>query len=165
MEDELKKQIKDHISKILEDGISENNLKMLGDLIDIHKDVANEEYWQEKEDYMRTRYRNDGRYNDYGPDYRGGYGARSRDGRGRYMSRGNYRGEEMLDEMVEYYREYLECLEDMARGNYGAEDGTMKSLDNMLKSATEFIEMLKKDASSEEEMDLIRKYTKKMSEM
>lgn len=35
----------------------------------------------------------------------------------------------------------------------------------MLKSVVKFIEMLKNDASSQEEIDLIQKYSKKISEM
>ena len=41
----------------------------------------------------------------------------------------------------------------------------MKSLDYMLQSVAQFIEMLKQDASSQEEMELIQKYTRQISEM
>ena len=41
----------------------------------------------------------------------------------------------------------------------------MKSLDYMLKSVVQFIEMLKEDASSQEEMQLIQKYTREISDM
>ena len=51
------------------------------------------------------------------------------------------------------------------RGNYGAKDGTMKSLEYMLQSVTEFLEMLKQDANSQEEMQLIQEYTRHISEM
>ena len=53
----------------------------------------------------------------------------------------------------------------MNRGNYGAKDDTMKSLEYMLESVVDFVEMLKKDTNSQEEMDLIRKYTREISEM
>ena len=35
----------------------------------------------------------------------------------------------------------------------------------MLESVVEFVEMLKEDASSQEEVQLIKKYTKQISEM
>ena len=35
----------------------------------------------------------------------------------------------------------------------------------MLQSVTQFIEMLKQDAGSQEEMELIKKYTREISEM
>ena len=157
---DLKKQVKEKvdeiIAQIVEEGIDKNNLESLGELIDIHKDLANEEYWDIKKEVMSMNYR------EYGEEYSEGYGARGRgrrrDSRGRYMERGrgrgrgNYRGEDMIDEMYENYQEYSEGREEYNRGNYGAYSTTMKSLDYMLQSVVEFIEMLKKDAGSQEEM-------------
>lgn len=163
---DLKKQVKEKvdeiIAQIVEEGIDKNNLESLGELIDIHKDLANEEYWDVKKEVMSMNYR------DYDEEY-GNYGRRRRDSRGRYMARGrgrgNYRGEEMIDEMDEHYKNYSEGREEYNRGNYGAHSATMKSLDYMLQSVVEFIEMLKKDASSQEEVELIKKYTREISEM
>lgn len=165
---DLKKQVKEKvdeiIAQIVEEGIDKNNLESLGELIDIHKDLANEEYWDVKKEVMSMNYR------DYDEEY-GNYGRRRRDSRGRYMERGrgrgrgNYRGEDMIDEMYENYQEYSEGREEYNRGNYGAHSTTMKSLDYMLQSVVEFIEMLKKDAGSQEEMELIKKYTREISEM
>lgn len=163
---DLKKQVKEKvdeiIAQIVEEGIDKNNLESLGELIDIHKDLANEEYWDVKKEVMSMNYR------DYDEEY-GNYGRRRRDSRGRYMARGrgrgNYRGEEMIDEMDEHYKNYSEGREEYNRGNYGAHSTTMKSLDYMLQSVVEFIEMLKKDAGSQEEVELIKKYTREISEM
>lgn len=165
---DLKKQVKEKvdeiIAQIVEEGIDKNNLESLGELIDIHKDLANEEYWDVKKEVMSMNYR------DYDEEY-GNHGRRRRDSRGRYMERGrergrgNYRGEDMIDEMYENYQEYSEGREEYNRGNYGAHSTTMKSLDYMLQSVVEFIEMLKKDAGSQEEMELIKKYTREISEM
>ena len=41
----------------------------------------------------------------------------------------------------------------------------MKSLEYMLESVTAFIEMLQHDAGSQEEVDMIKHYTRKISEM
>ena len=111
------------------------------------------------------RYREYGEYGNYGNEY----GRRSRDSRGRYTARGQgsrrYRGDDMMDEMYRGYHEYSEGKEEMNMGNYGAKNDTMKSLDYMLQSVVEFIEMLKKDAGSQEEVELIQEYTRHISEM
>ena len=150
------------IEDILHDGINESNLDMLGKLVDIHTDVANEEYWCTKEENLMYR---DDRYNDY-PSMN--YGARRRDSRGRYMDSGHdrhYRGHDTIDDMYDYYSRYMDNREEMDRGTYGAKEDTMKSLEYMLESVVNFVEMLKKDVTSQDEMDLIRKYTRKISEM
>ena len=104
-----------------------------------------------------------GEYGNYGNE---GYGARRRDSRGRYMARGRtYRGDEPMEEMYEKYQEYSEGREQYNRGNYGAKEGAMKSLEYMLESAVDFFEMLKQEASSQEEVQMIKHYAKKISEM
>lgn len=161
------------INNVLEKGIGADNLDMLGKVVDIHKDIANECYWEEKEDYMRYSMGNYGR-EDYGRsyvrrNYGEDYGRRRRDSRGRYMERGvdaKYRGEEAMDEMYQNYQDYSEGKEEYNRnGNYGAKDDSMKSLDYMMKSVVKFINMLEEDADSPEEMQLIKKYTRQISEM
>lgn len=151
------------IEDILESGINENNIDMLGKVVDIHKDMANEEYWCIKEENMMYR---DNRYNDY-PSMNYG-GGRRRDSRGRYMENPRdrrYRGHDMIDKMYDTYSTYMGDKEEINRGNYGAKDDTMKSLEYMLQSAYDFICMLSDDANSQEEVDLIQRYTRKMSEI
>lgn len=163
-------QVEEKIKLILEDGIQIDNLETLGELVDIHKDVCNEVYWKKKEEVMDMNYnRGYGEYGNYG-EYEGygNYGRRRRDSRGRYMRRGvdsKYQGHEMLEDMRESYNDYSEGREAYNRGNYGAKNDTMKSLDYMLQSVVQFVEMLKQDATSQEEMELIQKYTKQISEM
>ena len=91
-----------------------------------------------------------GRYRD------SSYGRRGVPGTGR----GGYRGEEMMDEMAYHYGNYAESA-----GEYGAEGETIKSLDYMMKSVVDFIKMLKEEANSQEEIELIKHYTRKISEM
>jgi hypothetical protein len=144
------------IKAILEDGISISNVEYLYKLVDIHKDIANEKYWKTKEDKMR--YSNYGKYED---NRYGNYGRR-------YMARGydaKYRGEEHLDYMYGNYETYTESRNAYGRGNYGAKEDTMKSLEYMLQSMVEFVSMLKEDANSQEEISLIKQYTKHLSEM
>ena len=95
MHEELKKQVEEKIKTITDSGITPENIKALGELVDIHKDLSNEQYWEKKEEVLNMRYRG---YDDYDES---DYGRRTRDSRGRYMerSRGNYRGEDMIEEM------------------------------------------------------------------
>ena len=115
-------------------------------------------------DYMGEEY-NERNYNEGNDSRRGGPGSGR--GRRRYSERGRDRryGEDKLDEMYGAYQDYSDGKEEYNRGNYGAKGGAMKSLDYMLKSVAQFIEMLKEDASSQEEMDLIKHYSRKISEM
>lgn len=160
------------ISDVISDGIHSDNIDFLGKIVDIHKDIANEEYWKEKEDYYmrygnydrgsygRERDRIYGNYPSYGR-------GRERDSRGRYMESGHnrrYKGHDMIDDVYDNYSRYSEGHEEYNRGNYGAKDDTMKSLEYMMESVVCFIEMLQKDASPEE-MDVIRKYAREISEM
>ena len=168
----LQKQIENEICNIVDEGFEISKVELLGQLVDIHKDLANEDYWETKKGAIEMNYR------EYGEGYSEGYGAygrRRRDSRGRYMAGrggnrggnrgGSYQGEEMLEDMHEQYQRYSEGKEDMNMGNYGAHSSTMKSLEYMLESVVEFIEMLKKDAGSQEEVELIKKYTREISEM
>ena len=47
---EVKEKVKEKIDDIISDGIEMNNIDVLGKLVDIHKDIENEEYWKIKEE-------------------------------------------------------------------------------------------------------------------
>lgn len=177
---EMIQKVKDATEKIIdcviEDGVKEDNVDLLSKVIDIHKDVCNEEYWKVKEEnYMRYgRSYSDGAYGDsYGrrgvkgtgpySRYRDGdtYGRRGVKGTGR----GRYRGHESIEDMMDMYEAYSEGKEAYGRGNYGAKDDTMQSLDEMLQSMVEFVDELKRSADNQEELELIKQYTRKISEM
>lgn len=165
MIDKVKEKTECIIDEILEEGISVDNIDMLGKVIDIHKDVANEEYWKTKEEFMMYGNRGYGNY----PSMN--YGARGRDSRGRYNEGGNYgnygtygrryRGHDMMDDMSEQYSRYMD---ERQSGNYNGPE-TTEALEYMLESLVQFVNMLKQDASSQDEMEMIRHYTKKISEM
>ena len=158
MDDKVKELVEKGINKTIEDGIQTSNLDTLGKLVDIYKDIANVEHWK-KEEENDMRY--DRRYRDYTrePYSREPYGRRRRDSRGRYM------GDEMMNDMHEAYRDYSDGREEMNMGNYSAKDDTMKSLEYMMQSVVQFIEMLEKDAKSQEEIEIIKDYTRQISEM
>ena len=163
MDGKVKELVEKGINKTIEDGIQTSNLDTLGKLVDIYKDIANVEHWKKEEenDMMYDR-----RYREYGrePYIREPYGRRGRDSRGRYTER-NYRGEEMIDDMHETFRNYSEGKNEMNMGNYSAKNDTMESLEYMMQSVVQFVEMLKKDAKTPEEMDVIQNYARQISEM
>ena len=147
----LKKKIEERITKIVEQDIPTVELKSLGELVDIHKDLENEEYWDKKKEAMEMNYNRGG----YGEYSEGNYSRRGRDSRGRYSRRGNFReSDEMMEEVYGAYQEYAE-----GRGSYGHTEA-MKSLEYMMQSVVDFVEMLKKDAGSQEEVQIIQKHLK-----
>ena len=175
--EKLKQETEKKIEEVMKQGLQPNNIDMIYSLVDIHKDIANEEYWKEKGESMRysrggygegsynARGSRGGSYNERGRgNYNEGYGAR---GRGRERdSRGRYKGHEMIDEMYMEYGNYSEGKEQYNRGgNYGAKEDVVKSLEYMMESVVCFVEMLMEDAESQEEVEIIKHYTKKISEM
>lgn len=108
-------------------------------------------------------------YGDYNESrYMDNYGRRGVPGSGR--SRGRYRAghsgaDHPLNEMHEHYNNYLESRDAAEDGHYGAEKESMKALEYMLESVCEFMEMLIREAGSQEEAQLIKKHTRKIGEM
>lgn len=160
--------IEDLMCQIEEQKINTDNVDFLGKIVDIHKDLKNEEYWKAKEEmYM---YRD---YDSYGND---SYGRRGVRGTGRYSryrgddsygrrgvpgtGRGRYRGEEMLDEMMNEYRNYSE-----GKDMYGADKDTMESFKYMVKSFKDYYKHLKENASSGEEMQILDEAIDEMARM
>ena len=157
MEDKVIEKVDEKIKIILDEDINANNLDNLYKLSKIKH--------MTKED--KEMYGNYGNYNGYG---RGGnygrdeygrgsygrdeYGARSRD------SRGRYRGHDHLDRMYEDYGRYME-----GRERYGANEDTMRSLQYMLKSMEDFARMLKEEANSEQEVQMIRETAQRIAQM
>lgn len=175
-----KEQVEKIISSIVDDEIKPDNIDNLSKLIDIHKDIANEEYWQIKKEEMTMRYRgySEGGYSDgsYSEGYNenGNYGRRGvpGSGRGRYRDgsygargvpgtgRGRYRGEEMMDEMMFHYGNYSDGME-----SYGADQETMKSFKYMLKAFKDYYKHLKQEASSQQEVQMLEDVAREISEM
>lgn len=167
--DKLKEQVEEKIELIQKSGIKPENIENLYKLVDIHKDIANEDYWKSKEEGEKS----DMRYGNYGAYSEGSYGRRGvpGSGRGGYSEgsfgrrgvkgtgRGRYRGEEKIEEMAYHYGNYSEG------GSYGAEGQTVEALEYMMEAAYEFICMLSEEAKSPEETKIIKHYAKKISEL
>lgn len=154
-----KEEVEKLIKQITESGLQVANVELLYKLIDIHKDINNEEYWEKKEENMMYR------------DYDNYSGGRSRDSRGRYMDsygrrgvpgtgRGRYRGYDMIEEMGEHYGDYSE-----GRDNYGNDRETEKSFDKMLQSLEDFTYLIMQEADSPDKVEKVKRTARKISEM
>lgn len=146
----IKSDIEKTLGDISNEGISRDNVDYVFKLVDIHKDLNQEDYWEVKKMYYR-----DSRRYDYDRDDMS-YGRRTRD------RRGHYKGHDMIDEMSDYYGKYMETRDGRS---YGGREDSVKSLDYMMASVYDFVCMLEEDAKSDEEMDIIRKYARKISEL
>lgn len=160
LNEKIKEDIKALKEKISHEGIQTgNNIEYLYKLVDIEKDLCEiEKDGESMNGYGRYGY---GAYNDYSRERYG----RDEYGREEYGRRGRYRGDEQLNAMYNEYGRYEEGKEQYNRGNYNAKEDSMKSLEYMLESMIDFVKMLSHEAKSQEEMNLIKQYTRKLSEM
>ena len=143
-----------YIKQFMEEGLDQgDNLKYVGELIDIQKDAYEIECMKEEKE-MYGEYGNYGEYGARRGGRRGGYneygnyneyGARRRD------SRGRYRGDDYMDRMSEEYGRYME-----SRERYGASEETDKSYHYMIKALEDFIKVLYEEAESEPQRQMLR---------
>ena len=151
MQEKLQKKTEDSINKILEEGITTNNLDHLYKLTKINHIAKEEE---------NMNYGNYGEYSGRGPGHgsygeygRGGYGNYGEGSYGEYGRGGSYgrrgrdakyRGDDELDRRAGEYGRYQEN-----RGRYGAgNEETDKSFHYMVKALEDFIMVLKEEAES-----------------
>lgn len=141
MQEKLQKKSEESINKILEEGITTNNLDHLYKLVDIYKDAKE----VESMNYGNYGARRPG-YDSYGEYGRGSYGENYGE-YGNYGRRGRdmkYRGDDSLDRMSGEYGRYME-----SRERYGAgSQETDKSFMYMVKALEDFIMVLKEEAES-----------------
>lgn len=135
MEEKVITKMEESIKKILDEGLSTNNLDTLYKLSKI-KHLAKED----KDMYGNYGGRRPG-YDTYG-EY-GNYGRRGRDMR--------YRGEENIDRMAGEYDRYQE-----SRQRYGASEETDKSFHYMVKALEDFIMVLYEEAETQQQKDMLR---------
>lgn len=153
MQDKLLKKSEESINKILEEGITTNNLDHLYKLTKINHIAKEDE---------NMNYGNYGEYNGRGPGH-GSYGEYGRGGYGNYGEYGNYgdgsygrdsygrrgrdskyRGDDSLDRMYGEYGRYNE-----SRSRYGAgSQESDKSFMYMVKALEDFIKVLEEEADS-----------------
>ena len=122
MKEKLEKKTEESIKKILEEGITTNNLDHLYKLAKINH-IAKEEESMNYGNYGNYSGRGPSRgsYGEYGRDEygRGSYGEYGRDSYGRRGYDMKYRGDDSLDRMAGEYGRYME-----SRERYGAGEET-----------------------------------------
>ena len=145
MEEKIIEKTDKSIEKILEEGITTNNLDHLYKLSKINH-IAKEDknMYGNYGNYggRRAGYDSYGRGN-YGEYGRGNYGEY---GEGSYGRRGydmKYRGDDSLDRMAGEYGRYME-----SRERYGAGEETDKSFHYMVKALEDFIKVLHEEAET-----------------
>lgn len=99
------------------------------------------------------------RYNDYN-DYGRRPGFNSYVEYGRRGVDSKYRGYGHLDRMYEDYGRY-----EAGRERYGHNEDTKRSLKYMLESMEDFARMLREDAQSQEEVEMIRQTAQRIAQM
>ena len=159
MEEEVVKKTTEAIGRILKEGIATTNIDNLYKLSKI-KNLAKEDEkmnYNYNEGYREYEGRGPSRgaYGEYYRDYNEGYNNYER--RGRDMK---YRGYGHLDRMYDEYNRY-----EANRERYGADENTKKSLKYMLQSMEDFARMLKEDAKSQEEVQMIRETAQRIANM
>lgn len=166
--DKIKGLIEEKIKEIETTGLDDKNIEKLDTLISIHKDLENEDYWKNEKEAMKMRYR----------DYDESYGRRRRDSRGRYMEGRDYNDEHLdrnyghhmpemyWERMMDGYDGYMEGMDRYRRGgNYGDHEKSLESLEYLLDGFVGFLETLQENMESPEEIELIKKYARKLKGM
>ena len=159
MHEKLAKKTEESIKKILDEGITTNNLDHLYKLSKINHIAKEEE---------NMNYGNYGNYSGRGPGhgaYGEGYGAYENYGeygeygRGSYGRRGRdmrYRGDEEIDRMSGEYGRYMEN-----RNRYGAGEETDKSFHYMVKALEDFIKVLHEEAETPQQKQMLNEALQK----
>lgn len=164
----LMQQLEEQKHKVVEEGISPDNIEYLSELVDICKDLKKIEKIDCEMEESKMMYGESG----YGYSTGGAYGRRSRDSRGRYNEgsqygrRGRYRGHDMLDTMQQHYGNYGESRDQYHNsGDYRAKEDSKMALKKMLQSAEEFMAMLMEEAESQEEVEIVKETAKEIAMM
>lgn len=140
---------KEYIDNVKE--LDSVDIDYLGKVVDIYKDL--------KEVESMNGY---GNYGNYG-EYNRGYGEYNEYGRRGVDSR--YKAGKYMDGMRGSYEAYEEARNEYNRGNYGAKEDGLKELEYMLHALVKFAKIIKEEASSPEEQEIVRKHFMKISEM
>lgn len=142
------KNTENEMAQVINEGLCCGNVEYLYKLVDIHKDIMNEKYWENKEEIMRYRGYNSYRGGDgnesFGRRYRGNYGRRGVDSR--------YRGEDYLEDMYEAYQDYSDS------SSYGHEEEGDKAYQFMVEKGMEFVDYLDESAKTPKQKEVMRRF-------
>ena len=142
MEDKVIEKTTESINKIMDEGITTNNIDNLMKLSKI------KHYAKEDKEMYREYGRRPG-YDSYGRYY-GEYGNYGRDEYGRRGYDMKYRGEEEMDRMAGEYGRYMD-----SRERYGANEETDKSFHYMVKALEDFIKVLHEEANTPQQKQML----------
>jgi len=148
MHEKLAKKTEESIKKILDEGITTNNLDHLYKLTKINH-IAKEEENMNYGNYGNYGARRPG-YDSYGRDNYGEYGNY---GRGNYGARGRdmrYRGDDYMDRMSNEYGRYME-----SRERYGAGEESDKAFHFMAKALGEYLDFLHEEADTPQKKQML----------
>ena len=145
MEKRLIEIVDNKVKEVLDSDINANNIEYLYKLYKIRHMAKEDEnmYYNNYGNYNRMP-----GYNNYGESY-------NRQGRDI-----KYRGYDTLDRMYNNYGRYEEDRE-----RYGHNEDTKRSLQYMLQSMEDFARMLREDATSQEEVEMIRQTAQRIAQM
>ena len=147
MEEKVIEKMESSIKKILDEGITTNNIDNLYKLSKI-KHMAKEDKNMNYGNYGGRPSR--GSYGEYG-NYGEHYGEYGRDSYGRRGYDMKYRGGEELDRMSGEYGRYME-----SRSRYGASEETDKSFHYMVKALEDFIKVLYEEADTQQQKQQLK---------
>lgn len=148
MHEKLEKKTEESITKILDEGITTNNLDHLYKLAKINH-MAKEDESMNYGNYGNYGARRPG-YDSYGRDNYGEYGNY---GRGNYGARGRdmrYRGDDYMDRMSNEYGRYME-----SRERYGAGEESDKAFHFMAKALGEYLDFLHEEADTPQKKQML----------
>ena len=149
MHEKLEKKTEESINKILEEGITTNNLDHLYKLTKINHIAKEEENMNSYGNYGNYGARRPG-YDSYGRDNYGEYGNY---GEGSYGRRGRdmrYRGDDYMDRMSNEYGRYME-----SRERYGAGEESDKAFHFMAKALGEYLDFLHEEADTPQKKQML----------
>ena len=171
----IEQDIRKELKGIEEIGLNQGNLDAVGKMVDILKDIKEirEMEGGEMRDYRYGR--EDYTYN----EGRGGYGARMRDSRGRYME-GNYnessnygRGGNFINMDPRMWDRLERIMDGADMYQYGrdryrggdSEERMVDGLEKLMYAVCTFVESMMDFAETPQEKEIIRKHVQKMAKM
>lgn len=148
MHEKLEKKTEESINKILDEGITTNNLEHLYKLTKINHIAKEEENMNNYGNYGNYGARRPG-YDSYGRDNYGEYGnyGENYGRRGRDM---RYRGDDYMDRMSNEYGRYMETRE-----RYGAGEESDKAFHFMAKALGEYLDFLHEEADTPQKKQML----------
>lgn len=173
-------EIKKELKEIENTGLNNTNIDAVGKMVDILKDIheINEMEGAEMRDYRygENYGRRDYTYNEGRNGYnegRGDYGARMRDGRGRYMETNYGRGGNFINIDPRMWDRLERIMEGADMYEYGRdryrggdnEERMHDGLEKMMYAVCTFVESTMEFAETPQEKEIIRKHIQKIAKL